>query len=202
MQQIYVLRAEDESCTKIGRSYNPNSRCESIILTEQKKFYLLYESKRLEDAEAIEIELQIINKFKDFVIRGKEWLNVHPLEVIKFITSIVGLPSEETNPVLNEHNYKFPTWLDANTMFKNGEKFDESIRIGRASYIAYVKLLHNSKFITVGFANIGDAKRFVRHNKQKIKAVEVATELLYGLSYGDWKDKQINLKHLSEWRLI
>jgi len=202
MQQIYVLRAEDESCTKIGRSHNPNQRCESIILTEKKKYYLLYESKLLNNVEASKIEIQIIEKFKDFRIKGKEWLNAHPLEVIRFVISIVGIAKEEENKVLCEHSYKFDTWLDTNTFFKNASKFDDYIRIGKSSYIAYIKLLHNSKFITIGFANIGDAKRFVTHNKHKIEAVNKAVELLYNISYEEWKNKQLNLKYKSEWRLI
>lgn len=202
MQQIYVIRSEDESCTKIGRSYNPNSRCESIILTERKKYYLLYESINMDDQEASQIEVRIINHFKDFRVKGKEWLNVHPLEVIRFINTLVKLPNENSNPVFGQTNYKFERWIDNNTMFKLGNIFNESIRTGNASYIAYVKLLHNSKFITVGFANIGDAKRFTRLNKHKIEAVNVATKLLYGLEHQEWKNNQLELKHLAEWRLI
>ena len=202
MQQIYVMRSEDETCTKIGRSYSPNNRCESIILTEKKKYYLLYESKTLDSVEASRIEMLIIDKFKDFRIKGKEWLNAHPLEVIRFIISIIGIAKEEENRVLCEYNYKFDTWLDTNTSFKNASYFDNHIRIGKSSYIAYVKLLHNSKFITIGFANIGDAKRFVRHNKHKIEALSKAVELLYNISHEQWKKEQFNLNYLAEWRLI
>lgn len=202
MSRIYVMRAEDESCTKIGRSYDPNSRCESIMLTEKKKYYLLYESIDLSSEDASRLESKIINEYKDFRIKGKEWLNVHPLVVIKFINTLIKLPNEETNPVLHQRNYKFDTWIDNNSMFKLGDTFNEQIRIGHASYIAYVKLLHNSKFITVGFANIGDAKRFVRHNKHKIDAINIATKLLYGLEHEEWKNNQLELKHLAEWRLI
>lgn len=202
MQQIYVMRAEDESCTKIGRSYNPNSRCESIILTERKKYYLLYESYKMTNDEASKVEIQIINKFKDFTIKGKEWLNVHPLEVIRFINTIIKMPNEESNSVLESTNCKFDKWIDNNSMFKIGDVFDDYIRTGRASYIAYVRLLHNCKFITVGFANIGDAKRFVKRNRSKIEVTKVATNLIYGLDYEEWKNNQMNLKHLSEWRLI
>ena len=202
MQIIYVMRSEDEKCTKIGRSYNPNSRCESIILTEKKKYYLLYESKVLSREEAIELEIKIVENFKDFRIKGKEWLSVHPLEVIRYIISLIGIPKEEENKVFHEHSYKFDAWLDTNTSFKNASDFDDYIRIGKSSYIAYVKLLHNSKFITVGFANIGDAKKFVRRNRHKIEAVNKAVELLYGISHEQWKKEQYQLNYLAEWRLI
>lgn len=202
MQQIYVLRAEDESCTKIGRSSNPNQRCESIVLSEKKKYYLLYESIKLKSDESSRIELEIINKFKDFAIKGREWLNVHPLEVIRFINTLIKLPKEETNSVFDNTSYKFDNWIDENSMFKKGDVFDDYIHIGKSSYIAYIKLLHNSKFITVGFANIGDAKRFVRWNKHKIEVLKVATNLLYGIDFEEWKNNQLKLKHLAEWRLI
>lgn len=201
MQKIYVLRAEDETCTKIGRSGNPNYRCESIILTEKKKYYLLYESHSMEKSEASKIELQIIDKFKDFAIKGKEWLNVHPLEVIRFINTIVKLPNEKTNSVFDWTNYKFDKWIDNNSKFKVAEVFNECIRLGK-SYIAYVRLLHNSQFITVGFANIGDAKKFVSKNKHKIEVTKIATNLIYGKDFEQWKNEQINLKHKAEWRLI
>ena len=201
MQQIYVLRSEDENCTKIGRSHNPKSRCESIILTEHKKYYLLYESIIMTSNEASKIELQIINRFKDYTIKGKEWLNIHPLEVIRFINTIVKIPNEKTNSVFDWTQYKFDKWIDNNSSFKLGDIFNEHINLGK-SYIAYVRLLHNCQFITVGFANIGDAKRFARKNKHKIEVTKVATNLIYNIDFEQWKNNQLQLKHLAEWRLI
>jgi hypothetical protein len=202
MQQIYVLRSEDEKCTKIGRSYSPNSRCESITLVEGKKYYLLYESIKMENEEASKIENQIINHFKDYRIKGKEWLSVHPLEVIRFIHTIIKIPNDVNNPIYFGTNYKFNVWLDDNSSFKNGNFFTEEIRTGRKSYIAYIKLLHNCRFITIGFANIGDAKKFVSWNRPKIEVIKVATKLLYNLEFEEWKNNQLELKHKAEWRLI
>ncbi len=202
MQRIYVLRAEDESCTKIGRSYNPNNRCETIILTEKKKYYLVYESHLMEDIEASKIECSVINKYKDFRIKGKEWLNIHPLEVIRFILTLVQTPINQNESVLTLSKSLFDCWLDTNTSFKTSNVFEEGIRLSSFRYIAYVKLLYNSRFITVGFANIGDAKRFTNRNKHRIKTIEIITKLLYGLDTKEWQNNQVKLKHKAEWRLI
>lgn len=202
MQRIYVLRSEDESCTKIGRGYDPSARCETIAIAENKKYYLVYESHSMTNVEATKIECEIINKYQDYRIKGREWLDIHPLEVIRFIRSLVQTPNNQNETILTEVRARFDNWLDSNTSFKIANEFEEGVRISSANYITYVKLLYNSRFITVGFSNIGDAKRFARSNKHRIKTIDVITKLLYNLDLKEWHSNQLELKYKAEWRLI
>jgi hypothetical protein len=202
MQRVYVLRSEDESCTKIGRGQSPNSRCEAISFAEKKKYYIVYESHSMIDTEALKVECEVINKYKDFRIKGKEWLNIHPLEVIRFIRTLIHTPDNQSESVLLEVNSRFDSWLDANASFKTANEFEEGVKLNCANYISYVKLMYNSRFLTVGFANIGDAKKFARSNKHRIRTIEVITKLLYGLDMKEWHNKQLELKYKAEWRLI
>lgn len=199
-EQIYVLRAKDESCTKIGRSYNPDQRTDTICISERKKYYLVYQSHSMPREEAKALEKLIIEFFKSDCIKGKEWLSTHPLDVIKFIVSKIGVQRKDT--IHLEDLATHYVSLSTNNRY-NSLTFEHinGVRISK-DYYAYVKTIYNGQFITLGFSNIGDAYEFVRKNRHLQEVVPIITELLFNMPYKQWMHENYKQHNSANWLLI
>lgn len=199
-RHIYVLRSKDETITKIGKSYNPDSRTDTISISERIKYYLVYQSHPLSEIDATKLENEIIDHFKDDCIKGKEWLSTHPLTVIKFIVSKIGVKKKEK--VYLENLAEHYVFVSTNAKY-NSLTFEHlnGVRISK-DYYAYVKTIYNGQFITLGFSNIGDAYEFVRRNKHLQEVVPIITQLLFGVDYKQWIKETYQKHNTGNWLLI
>lgn len=189
-RSVYVLRSDCETITKFGCSSAVQSRVESISVSERKKYHLVYYSDRMEEQEAYELERKINHRFKEDVIKGKEWLSTHPLEVIKFIISEMGVP-KKVREIPMDTLAEYPVWLcDSKAYASAYHEQDNLVRIG-AGHIAYVRFLYNCQFVVLGFCNIGDANKFARENKHNVKVTPIITKLLYDTNYYEWVQNRI-----------
>lgn len=187
--QIYVIRSQDEQTTKIGRTRYLNCRLDSLIASEKQKYYLVYNSEDLPEQEAKEIELKIIEKFKEDVIKGKEWFSTHPLKIIKYITSLIGYAKSSDLSGI-QYNRNYPAWTESLSKFNKCEYVqDNGVGIKSRAFTAHVRILYKGKRWAFGFANIGDANNFACRYKYNIEAVEITPKLLYGLTYKEWVRK-------------
>lgn len=186
MKQIYVLRSEDEKCTKIGISWNVGWRVDTICTAERKRYYLVFNSQPFEDKYALEVERKVKEHFKEDRIRGQEWLSAHPLDVIKFIVDIIGTPPKIKDISFDDFNCKYDVWLATNSDYKNISYVQyNKVKVNK-NYIAYVRFLYNAQFITLGFSNIGDANKFAQKYRHNIHVTPVITKLLFGKTYNEW----------------
>ena len=211
-EQIYVLRSEDKQTTKIGRSGNVDSRVDGICIAERKKYYLVYQSQFLLKDDAIQLEKEIVEYFKEDCIKGREWLSTHPLKVIEFIVKKIGFKNREEIYLSNlSKHYCF---VSSNTYYKTlTYEHLNGVRISQ-DYYAYVKTIYNGQYIVIGFSNIKDAYEFVRTNRHLQAVVPIITELLFDKPYKEWiadnykeyrSNNWINItisKNKNQWRLI
>jgi len=183
-KKIYVLRSKCERFTKIGVSYHVPSRVDNICISERTNFYLVYESHYIDVKEALIVEAAVCEEFKSGRYKGKEWLTAHPLDVIKFVISKIGYRQKFEFEI--EDLGKYDVWIESNRRY-NSLSYEQpnGVRI-TPDYCALVRFVHNSKFVVLGFSNIGDANNFAQENRHNIRATPVITNLLFGLSYKDW----------------
>lgn len=193
-KRIYVLRSADEKITKLGVSCNPSSRAETISREKGITYYLVYQSKLLDDRVAFNIESQAKENFKEYLFEGKEWFNIHPLTIIRYFINIVGTPLAKDGMKKLLSFGKFPIWRADNSRYDDiEEKQDNGVKIA-ADYTAYVQLLFNSRRITIGFANIGDANSFTSYYKHNISSLKQITQLLYNKTFEKWKEEKHKVK--------
>lgn len=199
-EQIYVLRSADKTITKIGRSYNPDHRTDSICISERKRYYLVYQSIPLLREEAKALEREIIKHFKEDCIKGNEWVSTHPTEVINFIIDKIG--KSKKDDIYLEDLAEHHCFLSTNGKYSSiSFEYIDGIRLDK-DYYAYVRTIYNGQYITLGFINIGDAKRFLRKNKHLQEVVPIITELLYDKTYEEWRGENLILGHYANWSLI
>lgn len=183
-EQIYVLRSEDKKITKIGRSGCVDTRVDTICISERKRYYLVYQSQPLLKEEAIKLEKEIIEYFKEDCIKGKEWLSTHPLKIIEFIVEKIGFKKKEEVYLDNLAEHR--CFVSTNSKYTSlTYEHLNGVRISQ-DYYAYVKTIYNGQYIVLGFSNIKDAYEFVRRNKHLQASVPMITELLFDKSYKEW----------------
>jgi len=197
-KRIYVLQSEDEKIVKLGQTSYLTPRIDQINYEQSEKYILLYLSKELDPDIAKFIEGETIDHFKDYCIKGREWFEIEVKKIIDYFHNRINIPKkrEELDSIKNLCNYDF--WVENNSKHSNKDG-DDIIKTYTSSYTYSVQLLFNSRILTIGFCNLGDANRVVRHFKYHIEALKYITQRMYGLSLDDWKKQKILEKKLQNW---
>lgn len=199
-QSIYILRSKDKNITKIGRSYNVDTRVDAISILERTTYYLVYQSQKILKEDAIKLEKEVIEHFKEDCVKGKEWLSTHPLDVIKFIVSKIG--KEDKKHIELDELAKHYCFLSTNAKYNsiryehlNGIKID-------SEYYAYVKTLYHGQIITLGFSNIKDAYNYVSRNRHLQRVLPIIAELLFDMTYSEWVESNLSDYKKANWLLL
>lgn len=182
--RMYVLRSECNTITKFGVSSDLKARLGVIKVAEKKNFYALYVSHSIDKKIGEHIEKLLTERYKEDLIRGKEWVSTPPLEIINFIIDIIGLKDKyELNFSITN---QYPTWIASNANYKTA-------RIDRGSCIkensrgeCFLRVVNNMRYITLGFCNSGDAFKTASNCLPLIRSTPIITDYLHNRKYIEW----------------
>lgn len=189
---IYVCLSECKSIVKVGISYNVATRVGSLKTDEGKSFSLVFHSKSVPLERALEIEKEVNIKFKHNVVKGNEWYNAKPHEIVAFLINELMLEPFEITDIITE----YPSWEENSAEYKNCLLFKEVAQIKEkpSKGIFYIRYVSKSEFKYIAFCNFGDAKKFYSANKVFILMADTIMENLYGATLNSIRSLNIHPK--------
>lgn len=174
---IYVCLSDCGQIVKVGISYNVASRIIGLKTQAGQNLKVLFCSKEVLLSRALEVEKEVSAKFKDNIIKGKEWYNIKPLLIIEFLIKELGIEPYEMGDISTQ----FPSWEENITnykSFKSGSEFQQ-IKEKQTKGLYCIAYLDKDKFNYIGFCNYGDAKDFYNSNKMFVLMADNIIKDLY-----------------------
>lgn len=178
-KHIYVCISECKEVVKVGITYNLNSRICTIVNENRIPYKVLFCSELINVDEAKEVEKKINIKFKECVIKGKEWYKIKPITVIDYIIDELQIKPYE----LNDLNTEFPSWEETLNNYKAHKEVKEFPLIKEKPQrgIYCISYLKGSDIKYIGFCNYGDAKNFYFKYKHFVLMADELINILYNI---------------------
>ncbi len=189
---VYVCFSECKEIVKVGISYNVSTRVGCFITSEGQRFDLLFCSKLIPLDKCLEVEREVNLKFKDDVLKGKEWYRTKPLIVIEFLINDLGLEPIE----LDEFVTEFESWdetISKHITYKPSLEYPQ-IKEKQSKGLYSIAYINKDEYKYIGFCNYGDAKKFYYKYKLFVVMAENVITDLYGLNVEALKTLQISTK--------
>lgn len=176
-KQIYVCLSDCGNVVKVGITYSINSRVSSLKTDEGASFSVLFCSEDVSEKWAKEVETKVTEKFKDYLIKGKEWYSIKPIEIIEFLIKDLKIQPYTIKEIKSE----YPSWEDDNRTHKSYTEGQEIplIKERRNKGLYSISYLNGSDIQYVGFCNYGDAKDFYTKNRYFVIMADNVVNLLY-----------------------
>lgn len=189
---IYVCLSEYKDIVKVGISYNVPTRVGCIKTTEGQTFDLLFCSKLTPLDKCLEVEREVNNKFKNDIVKGKEWYKTKPLLIIEFLMGYLNIEPFEIGEITTE----FESWEENYSKYityKPSLEFPP-IKEKQTKGLYSIAYIDKDEFKYRGFCNYGDAKKFYYEYKVFVVMANNILKDLYGLNIESLKTLQIPLK--------
>ena len=189
---VYVCFSECKEIVKVGITYNVATRVGSFITSEGQRFDLLFCSKLVPFNKCLEVEQKVNEKFKDDVIKGKEWYSTKPLLIIEFLINTLNLEPLEFGEIVTEFESWEETISEYNT-YKPSLEYPQ-IKEKQSKGLYSIAYIDKDKFKYIGFCNYGDAKKFYYKYKAFIIMTNNILKDLYGVDVERLRLLQVPLK--------
>lgn len=189
---IYVCLSECKKVVKVGISYNVNTRVTGLKTSEGTPFKVVFCSKEVLLDRALEIEKEVTAKFKENLIKGKEWYDIKPIHIIEFLINELNVEPYE----MGEIKTQFPHWRETMNEHKAYKDIIEFPHIKEKQQKGYYSIAYMDKdeYKYIGFCNYGDAKKFFYDNKIFVLMADNIVEDLYGIPVTELHSLQISSK--------
>lgn len=189
---IYVCLSECRQIVKVGVTCEITQRVLGLKASEGQNYKLLFCSKKVELNRALEIEKEVGAKFKNNIVKGKEWFNIKPITIIEFLINELGLEPFE----IEEVETQFESWEEKCVTYKTFKDSLEypHIKEKQSKGLYCIAYIDKDKIKYRGFCNYGDAKKFYFYNKPFIIMVDNLVSDLYGVDESVFKSLQIFTK--------
>ena len=178
-KHIYVCLSECEKVVKVGITYHINTRVSSLKTDEGSSFRVLFCSEEIPTTQAKEVESKVNTKFKDFLIKGNEWYNMKPIDVIEYLINDLNLQPY----TIKDISTIYPSW-EENTnsykAYKEGQEFP-LIKEKPKKGLYSMSYLNGSDINYIGFCNYGDAKDFYFKYKHFVLMANDVVNVLYNI---------------------
>lgn len=173
---LYVCISECREIVKVGSTSNLKDRVSGLCTQEKKNFSLIFYSVFMDKNTALTVERAVTSKFKNYLIKGKEWYKINPLEIILYLTKELSIRNGTVKP-----EPKYECWESNLGAYKTTPKLEgTNIRFMVKEGLSYVRVLSDGYFKHYCFSNTGDARRFYTRYSYASDAAENLIENIYG----------------------
>lgn len=182
---VYVCLSECKNIVKVGITYSIKERLSGLKTDQKQEFKLMFCSEAVNVSRAKEIETLVNTKFKDQLIKGNEWYNVKPINIIEYL-----IDELELMPFQIKESYcRFEVWEEDFSSYKSYKEGTEFplIREKPTNGLYCICYLTGSEIHYIEFCNYGDAKDFYFRYKHFVLMADYLVFDLYGVALETYK---------------